>query len=207
MTTLLITVRCIFNGLTGADRNLVFTYTSSEALRPDTVTAEAFSLINSSTGRRAEIENILYETSTKTVSLYVDNDTVHTPYAYALTSAESLLNISGTAVLCDETLYPLYSIYADEGGIEAVEMQYEKNGVPIYNLNGVTDFTVNVVAANTTGIDSANIPYTAYADKDKTHVLGSGTASFDSDGFAVFSFFVSGYAMSADDEITVDFTF
>lgn len=200
------TARCVFNRLTDEDKNLVFTYTSSEALRPDTVTTNAYSLINTSTGQRAEIKNILYEISTKTVTLYVNNDTVHTPYAYALSSAENLLNISGNAVLCNETLYPIYSIYADEGGIEAVSMQYEKDGVPIYNLNGVTDFTVNAVAANTSGIDYENIPYTVYSDKYKTHVIASGTLSFNSDGLAVFNFSVSDYTMSTADEITVDFT-
>ena len=200
--------RCLFDSLVSKGKQPIFSYVSSAALRPDTVVPEAYTLINSAMMSPAQIDSVIYEPATGAVTLYPERDMLQLSGAsFFLTTDETLLTVDGNLATYNGNLSSSFGLYAEEGEVSVISMQYVKNGVPVYDISGESDFSINIVAVNTTKTKYESVPYTVYSKENGGVELGSGNAFFDERGIASFTVSVTGYVVTSTDDISVEFAY
>ena len=139
-----IQTECVFHKFEAvSDGVYVYTYTPQEKLRPDTVTANAFSVTDTA------VEKAVYNPGENSVRLFLGDGLFEKRINV---SSEHLLSLDGTVVNCNETGYAMPYAYPGYEDISITGTAVYQNGIPVITLKEKINVQIRVSVTNATGV-------------------------------------------------------
>ena len=169
-----------------------YTYAPEQALYPESVTKDAFSISNG-----AQVDNVTYFPGNNLVKVSFSGEGLE---GIPLTLTASLKGTGQQALSHTITFYAQKEETAAYGELKVVKTQFFKDGAPLLSIAGQNNVVVQVEIVNGTNQDYTDFPVVLYGGGQ---VLDTQTVSLQREGLALVELNAGAYTFQQDTDYSV----